>query len=79
MEREKDLLSAEELLNASAGFMVVNDSWGRLDNLSMDEISHLGGHVERLAAEVARLQAGIDLARERQLENDRAKIREKYS
>lgn len=78
MEDDKGFLSAEELYEASAGFVVGSHNYGRLDNLDGNGIHRLGEHLERLAAEVERLQEGLELARTQQLEKDRAEIRKRY-
>lgn len=74
MEYDKDFLSAEKLYEAGAGFVVGGHNYGRLDRLTGDEISSLGGHVERLHAEAERLKIGLEIARVEQLEKDREEI-----
>ena len=78
MEDGKGFLSAEELYEAGAGFVVGGHNYGRLDRLAGDEISVLGGHVERLNAEAERLKIGLEIARVEQLERAREEIRERY-
>ncbi|HRV75791.1 MAG: hypothetical protein H6799_01705 [Candidatus Nomurabacteria bacterium] len=78
MEEDKDFLSAEELYEAGAGFVVGGHNYGRLDRLTEDDIRILGRHVERLDAEAERLKRGLEIARVEQLEKDREEIRERY-
>ena len=78
MEDDKGFLSAEELYEAGAGFVVGDHNYGRLDRLTEDEIRILGWHAERLASEAKRFQEGLELAKAQQLEKDRAEIRKRY-
>jgi hypothetical protein len=78
MEDGKGFLSAEELYVAGAGFVVAGHNYGRLDRLTEDEISILGGHAERLSAEAERLKRGLEIARVEQLEKAREEIRQRY-
>lgn len=59
MEERRDL-SAQDIFDAGAGFVVAGYNYGRLDRLSEAEI---GSMAMRMAEELERLQEGLKIAR----------------
>lgn len=77
-ERRGEGLSAQDIFDAGAGFVVAGHNYGRLDRLSVGEIGSITENVARMAEELAKLQEGLRIAKERRLEAMTLEMKSKY-
>lgn len=77
MEERRDL-SAQDIFDAGAGFVVAGYDYGRLDRLSEAEIGSMATNVARMAEELERLQDGLRIARETKLEEKTLEMKSRY-
>lgn len=71
-------LSAQEIFDAGAGFVVAGHNFGRLDRLSTEEIGLLATNVASMAEELEQLQEGLRIARDSRFKAIALETKSKY-